>query len=465
MGTFLRDQPIEYLLRAVLAALLLVGITDCRQREPIGEAYVIGDRVPILEEPRDDSDVVLVAPQNDRLDILERRIPAADRRNLFYYLVRNSGQEGYVSYEEEAVRKNVISFYTMSGDQGGLVQASGLNLRSEPGITAAVLEVLPKNTVVRVLMQGSIRQTLRGREDTWVKVETDSGAVGFCFAAHLQRGPIEQLREYFSRGMEPIEGYVYITAEDPEFYSDPVERTASSSSDPAPGGQNMLDRLPGQGEYAMVDARQQVEGVTYFHIEEEICDLFECGGGISAWVSQDQATLVNDYLTHSLEGATNSENRAVLAAAQQASNFSARNARVSVISEQAPNVRYYHVATTFGHRDGGELNVIVMREGDSYSALGQYGSAQFADLDQDGNVEVISEYAERGTSTLAVYSLRNRGRVQLLEVATSGGYEIDGDQIVLTVLGELPDGSYGEIPTVYVMRDGQLQRVVRETAE
>ncbi len=78
-----------------------------------------------------------------------------------------------------------------------VVNASNLQIRSNPSIKAKVLGKLQKEDIVTELEKQEDIVKISGRTSNWVKIKTNSGLIGWVFGAYLK--PYEYKgRNYFS---------------------------------------------------------------------------------------------------------------------------------------------------------------------------------------------------------------------------------------------------------------------------
>lgn len=426
----------------LLAAIAALGA--CREKTQ-GLAYVVGDRVPIFAKPDRFLQPLGSLPRDTRIEVLERKVPdprAPER--AFWYRVRTEKFEGFISYDEELLRQNLASFKSLEKHQSALVTAGGLNLRKDPHLSAAVVTVMPRRTLVDILEQGSLPQKIKKNEDYWVRVRTRDGKVGFCFAAHLYRGEPEEIRELARAEFETLQGYVFAQAAEPAYLIKPGGR-AVTSDDPVNGGYHDLSKYPraeGDGtRYAAVTARMKHDGVLWYHVEETICHFTECTG-LNAWVSSAEVEFLPSLFEHSLARAEGKPDakllREVQASLDEGEELHAAKTTYKEIhliqskaTEQAESaadaespagatggalpiatvsatgpalpLRHYLVQAAVG-ANALQRTIIVARSGERLRTLGSFEYPKLRDLDGDGRMELIADESERADTTYSIYT-------------------------------------------------------------
>jgi hypothetical protein len=223
---------------------------------------------------------------NQIYDIIGKNIPDNDSKlKLLWQRVYINEKVGYISQEEELIRKNISSFSPVSNNRYGLVTATSLLLRDAPSQQGKVIGKLKTREIVELLLDSNSKVKIANLDGTWAKVKTASNQLGFVFTAYVMRGESPEIL----KNADSIElyqpGWAILKADLTKVYA--YEDGKLSKVDV--GGS-----FPSKGEYSYYNNKLVTkEGKVYFHLikESKNCDYFECSENsnivYSGYVSSD----------------------------------------------------------------------------------------------------------------------------------------------------------------------------------
>ncbi len=413
--------------------LFFATLLSCQRNTAIAVSYIIGDSVPIHAEPVRTAKVIGNPARNTKIEILEKSIEEKANGNnpSFWYRVRFAEATGYISYNEEIIRRNIATFEPYREPMSGLVTASSLRLREAPTLTGKVLTALPNKTIVSVLARGSQPQTIDGKSQVWFQVRAPEGQIGFSFAAYIYQGTAQEIQELKDKGFEKVDGFARITTDNPQFFSS-AGGPQLTEKDPADCGEISLNLLPKKDGYVRVDMTKIAAGKTYFHFKWRM-DVAACAE-VQGWVSSEDAIFVKDVFDDSLLLARQRASeknldkdflRAVNNSAGENLNvLQTQSKELPVLEKEATEVIYRLVEATTG--DGSDSpatkKMILARRTGTWVVLGRFDvdETQIRDIDGDSTFEVITEISDRSQSTMTFFALKGGKYVELIKFNLPG---------------------------------------------
>lgn len=155
---------------------------------PVGFGYVNQKDVQAYSKPSLKSEVLFALDKAKKFELLAYDVPDKDSSlKLLWFKVRQNDKVGYISREEESLKKSISNFLPVLRNKYGLVTATQLMLRESPGTNGKVLGKLPTREIIELQEEQTSTVTIDGMTGTWAKVKTKTGQVGFVFTAYVMR--------------------------------------------------------------------------------------------------------------------------------------------------------------------------------------------------------------------------------------------------------------------------------------
>ncbi|MDF3821324.1 SH3 domain-containing protein [Leptospira sp. 96542] len=174
-----------------LPILLLISIilsSSCVSKQAIGLGYTYQGKVSVYKKPSTESIVLFNLNSNQIYDIIGKNIPDDDpKQKLVWLRVYINEEVGYISQEEELVRKSIFSFSPVEKNRYGLVTATSLLLRDAPSQQGKIIGKLKTREIIELILDSNSKVKIGNLDGTWAKVKTDSGQTGFVFTAYVMR--------------------------------------------------------------------------------------------------------------------------------------------------------------------------------------------------------------------------------------------------------------------------------------
>ena len=364
--------------------ILILALWHCKKKDSnlskedisklpkIGEFYIYKSNIPIYESPNRAKQIDKVNI-GEKLFILETKIP--DTVQGFWYKVLHGDTLGFIPLSEET-NKHLVAF--LYQQERGRIIASSLRIRETPDLKGKVLGSVPKHTIIDILWQGLVYEKIDDKYDTWMKIQTDSGLLGYSYAGYISKNLDPDLDEVEA---ESIYGYVEIK-ESPTYLVRPGGREVKDS-DPAPCGYNAIGSLPQQGVIHKTLFKYVDKGITYYKIESAE-DSHGCYESYRGWISENQVTFISDIYKYTFENYGSKFDKQFLDVINENVNHEL-NVKTLVI--EPFNFKVKEPGYTFYKVHGGHVYYLYNNQ---YHYAGYGGWGDLVDIDSDGTNEIIS---------------------------------------------------------------------------
>ncbi|MCB1160869.1 MAG: SH3 domain-containing protein, partial [Leptospiraceae bacterium] len=299
------------IISGILSTFLVIMFFSCKEKPKtvLYQGFVVGlNGVPVYKKPADYGHKISVLPVDAQFEVLEEKIPdpkLKDKR--YWYEIRSGESRGYLSYNEVLINKNVSIFSQAGTKNVALITAKGgLNLRQKPGLKAKVIKVLPTNSLVEVIKQGSFMQAIKDKYDRWLEIKTTTGETGFIFAGYVNLYTKEEAELASKRKETQDSGYILITVDSPVYYENPGKDPINPENKEFQGEGMNYKGFPQKGEFGVVKSMVELAGKKYFKIEMvEFINYSDMYSQAMGWISADSGTYYSeeDFETYTLKNA------------------------------------------------------------------------------------------------------------------------------------------------------------------
>ncbi|MCZ8155978.1 MAG: SH3 domain-containing protein [Leptospira sp.] len=360
---------------SLIVSFVMIG--TCSRKEKIenlpriGEFYIYKSALPVYESA-DRTKIISKVNVGDKVEIVESNIP--DKIKGFWYKVIHTDKVGYIPLSEET-SKNLVAFLFKS--EQGRITASSLRIRETPDLTGKVLGSVPKGTIVQILSQGLVYEKIDDKFDTWMKIKTDEGVIGYSYAGYISKNLDPDTDEVDATR---ISAYVEII-EEPKYLVRPGGRDLTDQ-DPAPCGTNSMGMMPGVGGIHKTEFKYTEEGVTYYKIEYAE-DSHGCYDSYRGWISEKQVVYIDDIYKYTSQKYGSEYDKAFLDVINENSN---RELNVKTLKVEPSEFKVKEPGYTFYEVQYGRI--YYKYKGNYYYAGEGWGD--LVDVNNDGTNEIIS---------------------------------------------------------------------------
>ena len=124
-----------------ITLLAALALSNCKEERAIGKGFVLNSPIQILKKPDRNSVQVAAAQILSEVEILRLQVPDKKNDKLFWFKVKQNGAVGYVSYDEEILKKNFVSVKPDATGKKALMTTE-LRIREKPTQKAASVGLL-----------------------------------------------------------------------------------------------------------------------------------------------------------------------------------------------------------------------------------------------------------------------------------------------------------------------------------
>lgn len=402
---------------------LLVLVLHCKEEVAIGRGFVLNSPVQILKKPVKTAAPLKAIQVLSEVEILKMHVPDKNNSKLFWFKVKSGDIKGFISYDEEIIRKNFVSIKPESGNRRALMTAN-LLIREKPTQKSASVGLLKRGTVASIISEGSLRTTIDGITDTWMGIKTADNKSGYVFGGYIRRGTTTDFdsKEKIEAALAAAEkGWVLITADKPRLET--IDENTRSDDD----GNN---HFPKKGDMVTVTGRKFERGMTFYKIEDMVTAVRQLIWGYTLWIPAVDVEYIPNLYEY-----TKKLNTSVPAEMFDAINQSlggdldARSVKVKTVTlRNEPGVEHFEVAARSGVYSGiyGPPGIIIYlaKQNGQYSLVGKFDNAQLQDIDGDGNMELTTDVSSREVVPLNVYTYKpGKGFKLIFDIVDEYGIE------------------------------------------
>ena len=393
-------------MRKILIVLLAaLALSNCKEERAIGKGFVLNSPIQILKKPDRNSMQVAAAQILSEVEILRLQVPDKKNDKLFWFKVKQNGAVGYVSYDEEILKKNFVSVKPDATGKKALMTTE-LRIREKPTQKAASVGLLKTGSVVDIVSEGSLRVTVDGITESWVGVKTPDNKVGYVFAGYIRRGTAADFdsKEKIENALAATEkGYVLIKAESPKF----VE--ANSDGGGCGGGDG---HLPTRGDIVETTGKKVENGKVWYRIGDALIAINYCEWGYQKWVPAEEVQYIGSLYEYTKPLNTSVPPELLdFANANLNNKVDARSVTYKKINlRKEPDVEFYEitaregVSSSRGNVANSAQVLYAAKQNGQLSLIGKFDNATLQDLDADGNLELTTDVSSRESVPLHIYS-------------------------------------------------------------
>lgn len=268
--------------------------------EPIiSIAYVVGSSgTPVYPKPSFSEKVQVTLPINTKVQILQTNIP--DPVHLYYKWIRVKldDMDGYISEEETYGYRNLsLSIFSPINDSNKYhIRANSLRVREYPNVRAKILTNLKEGEEVTILEKGSLHESFDDQVDSWVKIQTKDGLIGFSFGGYLVSLPKLEDSNY---KVDVARGYIEIQ-ENTTYYKTPGQNDKPEVM--VSNKENKISDLK-PGDIVPIKFQAKLDKSVYYFVNAEIAihNSIRIFYPMQGWVKASEVKPVKDILTYSYE--------------------------------------------------------------------------------------------------------------------------------------------------------------------
>lgn len=429
-------------MRKILIVLLAaLAVSHCKEERAIGKGFVLNSPIQILKKPDRNSMQVAAAQILSEVEILRLQVPDKKNDKLFWFKVKQNGAVGYVSYDEEILKKNFVSVKPDATGKKALMTTE-LRIREKPTQKAASVGLLKTGSVVDIVSEGSLRVTVDGITESWVGVKTPDNKVGYVFAGYIRRGTAADFdsKEKIENALAATEkGYVLIKAESPKF----VE--ANSDSGGCGGGDG---HLPTRGDIVETTGKKVENGKVWYRIGDALIAINYCEWGYQKWVPAEEVQYIGSLYEYTKPLNTSVPPELLdFTNANLNNKVDARSVTYKKINlRKEPGVEFFEitaregVSSSRGNVANSAQVLYAAKQNGQLSLIGKFDNASLQDLDADGNLELTTDVSSRESVPLHIYSyVPGDGfkKIFSLDAAYGSSTTIEPPYIVIQSYGEL----------------------------
>lgn len=411
-----------------------MGITSCISKQAIGIGYTNQSKIAVYEKPSLQSEILMNLNQNQIYDIIGKNIPDNDSKlKLLWQRVYINEKVGYISQEEELIRKNISSFSPVSNNRYGLVTATSLLLRDAPSQQGKVIGKLKTREIVELLLDSNSKVKIANLDGTWAKVKTSSNQIGFVFTAYVMRGETPEIL----KNAESIElyqpGWAILKSTPKKVYD--FENGKLSTIETSYG-------FPEQGEFSYYDKKLvSKDGKVFFNLTKDSknCDEFSCDDNIekiyNGYVPSESLKtylsfsdmyydnfrevlkdrgVISKELVNSIDSYFNSSYDSFPDISTLYINEKEFGKRSLIQATLSYNTIYENTNTYYKNE---EYQVLLKKNGNKYEPLlkGISQNMEFKDVDSDGVEEVLISNHNRSSISQTFYVFNGNEFLPLLK--------------------------------------------------
>ncbi len=370
--------------------LFLIFSFECKknlipesEKKPIGEFFFYNDEVAVFEKP-ELSPILKKFIKFDSVKILETKIKDIKNPQLMFYKVYFGEQFGYVPIISE-IQKNMFAFLYATTNTKAKIKASSLRIRETPDLDGKVIAAIPKGEIVEILWEGQLFEKIDLKYDTWMKIKTKDGKVGFSYAGYMTKNLNEQ-ENYFSTNAGPIQGYVELKS-NPTLLSD--KGSELKTDDPSPCGYTILATVPKIGEIVPVKEISSLNKEKFYLIEGVDND-YRCYGGYRGWISEKDVLYVEDIYKYTSEKYGSKFDKKFLEVINE--NYNGKlNVKTLLIEDFQ-----YRVKEKYKFYKVNYNKIFYLKNGQYFIAGNYINIDEVVDIDKDGNEEIVKKEGSCG---------------------------------------------------------------------
>ncbi|TGM46663.1 SH3 domain-containing protein [Leptospira biflexa] len=408
----------------------------------IGEFYIFENDIPIYETI-DRGKRIGKVKIGDSLEIVEGNVP--DKKKGFWYKVIHKGKFGFIPMNEELQKKLLAFGYK---NEKGRITASSLRVRDKPSLNGNIIGSVRKDTFVEILGQGFIYEKIDSKYDTWMKIRTSEGLVGYSYAGYISKFQNSDLNEVDAT---KIYGFIEII-EDPEYFVQPGGREVTNL-DPSPCGYNKVEEMPRNGTIHLTESKYKDQGITYYKIEYND-DSDGCYYGYRGWISEKQVIYFDDIYSYTLKKYGAEFNKKFLDVINQHSNQELNVKTLTIIESQ------------FAVKEPGYVFYEVNGDNLYYEYKGKYHfagkvSGEIGDINNDGTMEIIQGGGCGCLCSEALVSVWNDGKIETIFRESPAGqlqWFIESPYLIAIRYEDSLTETEGEI-THYELKNNRLMKI------
>ena len=272
---------------------LIKNYTELIGENFIGEIFFYKDDV-VMYEKSEVSPIVKKFKKTDIVKIIETRIKNSKYPDSMFYKVYFENQFGYIPTDSE-IKKDMFAF--LYSNVQGKIKASSLRLRETPDLNGKVITSIPKAEIVDIIWQGEYYQEIDDKYDTWFKIKTKEGKIGYSYAGYISKNLNIDLNS-FDDIADSIYGYIEII-KPPIYYSRYKTKVTSDYSTPC--GKNDLSYLPKEGSFVKVEQIAIINNEKFYLVIGSTDEFNGCYSGYKGWVSEDDVMFIQDIYEYTYQ--------------------------------------------------------------------------------------------------------------------------------------------------------------------
>lgn len=419
----------------------VLALSHCKEEAAIGQGFVLNSPVQILKKPDRTSPQVAAAQILSEVQILRLQVPDKKNDKLFWFKVKQNGAVGFVSYDEEILKKNFVSLKPEATGKKALMTTE-LRIREKPTQKAASVGLLKTGAVVDIVSEGSLRVTVDGITETWVGVRTPDKKVGYVFAGYIRRGTATDFdsKEKIESALAATEkGFVLIKAESPKFIEANSDGGGCGSGD---------GHLPTRGDIVETTGKKVENGKIWYKIGDSLAQINYCEWGYQKWIPAEEVQYIGSLYEYTKPLNTSVPPELLDFANANLNNMlDARSVTYKKINlRKEPGMEFFEisaregVSSSRGNMENRAQVLYAAKQNDQLSLIGKFSNANLQDLDADGNLELTTDISSRESVPLHIYSyVPGEGFKQIfsLDAAYGSSTVIEPPFIVIQSYGEL----------------------------
>ncbi len=407
--------------------LFLIFILNCKKNSisesekiPIGEIFFYNEEVQMFEKP-ETSNVLKKFHKTDSVKILETKIIDTKNPDFFYYKVYFENQFGYIPTSFE-IKKNMFAFLYAAPNTKAKIKASSLRIRESPDLKGKVITSVPKGEIVEILWEELLHERIDLKYDTWMKIKTKDGKIGFSYTGFLSKNLEEENSEknYFEHYSNyEIKGFIEIVDE-PIYFSE--NEILVSPEDESPCGKINLKIFPKKGDIHKIKAVTRIENEKFYLVENENGET--CYDGYKGWISEKQVTFLEDIFKYTYEKYGSNFDKKFL---DVINSFFKNELNVKTLKIENFNfkVKENYSFYIVNH------NYLFYKKNENYYFLKEYNGWTAIDIDQDGNDELLNLSSVPRCAPIGTINIWNRRELKkIYELPSWSELEIK-DKIII----------------------------------